>query len=1188
VYLKSLTLKGFKSFADKGVMQLEPGVTVVVGPNGSGKSNISDAVLWVLGEQSAKQLRGQAMEDVIFAGSSARQPVGVAEVDLVLDNSDGTLPLEFTEVTVTRRMYRNGESEYLINNAPTRLMDIQDLLSDSGLGRDTHSIISQGRLDEVLNSRPEDRRALIEEAAGVLKHKKRKERALRKLTAMDAHLERARDIATEIDRQLRPLERQATKAQQHAGLVAELRELELTLAVDDLRRLQGGWDELAKREKEADADIDLSRYRLAEKERELGKFQALLEEKGLFVGDLGEQRRRMQSILERLDAGLLLLEEKGKNLIARLSDLRQKLHHSETRSAQRGGELDSLSSQRGETESRLKALYGQLGELRREAEAVRKSRIAADDELARINADIRRHRKLLEDDRMESSKAEQALSAFALEAELLEERAAAIGEQRGGAQTTLSARRGRLDALAGQLSHVRREIALADSDVDKRVRVLDSRRRELEVRRDRLTEARAESRGLEEVDRAFESASPALSWALAKERNLPGIVGPIADIVRAPEDYEALVERLLGADLFGLLVKDTAAAGVIAAELRDHTEGEIALVPVKGSRSRLVGTPKAGTRLLDRLECDDAVRPAVEALLGDVFVVATIEDALAASTSDETGARFATAQGAVVWPSGKLTIGTQVSDTEGVLARKRRLNELHDLMIAMTAAVGEAESDHGDAEEALGAAQQDALNLSQKIASLTGEHDSMLEEVGRLEQQLTALDTEASGVARRISDIRDRTAKDRPSLATLAERIVATTAELERLEEASAVSREQRDARFREEGATSERLSTCQVEIATVSEREVHLKRQVNTILAELKELEDTLQQSRDTELSLELLRQRIQPLHDLYTVLQERAEHWAYKLKDRARFEQADSESLRETIHAAQDAVRAVQAEIDEKNAGVSDLRVEKGQLEVQVNLAVRRIVEELGIPIETALGSEPLDDRRAAEDRAHKLRKQISNLGPVNPIAMEEFGSLKNRREFMGSQIEDLDSSSRALQKVVAAIDRKMRDRFLETFEDVDRHFQEIFAILFPGGTSQLQLTAPDDPETTGVEVIAQPRGKKLAKMSLLSGGEKSLTALALLFAVYRTRPCPFYILDEVEAALDDTNLRRFVAFVDSMRKHTQFITVTHQRRTMEMADVLYGVSMQADGVSKIVSQKLDRAANNAEVTDDDDAVV
>jgi len=1183
VHLTSLILKGFKSFADRSALSLETGVTVVVGPNGSGKSNISDAVLWVLGEQSAKTLRGQAMEDVIFAGSSARQPVGVAEVDLVLDNSDGTLPLEFTEVTITRRMYRSGDSEYLINQAPARLMDVQDLLHDSGLGRDTHSIISQGRLDEVLNSRAEDRRTLIEEAAGVLKHKKRKERALRKLTAMDTHLERARDISTEIERQLRPLERQANKAATHADLVGDLRELECGLAVDDLRRLQSEWEEIAKRERESDADIELSRYRLAEKERELEKFQALLEEKGLFVGDLSEQRRRMQSILERLDAGLLLLEEKGKNLVARLSDLRAKLHQSETRAAARGGELERLSTERGETDGRLKALYGQLNELRREAEAGRKARMAADQELSRLGAELRRARKVLEDDRTASSKAQQAVQASSLEQELLAERAAQIRENTQSAHATLSARRSRLENLQAQMARVKRDVALADADVDKRVRVLDSRRRELDARREALTTSRAEAKGLEEVDRAFASASPALAWAISKERDLEGLVGPVAEAVRAPEAYERLVERLLGSDLFGILVEDRRAATRIAQALTTEAQGEVSLVPIADMRPRKNTRAATGRRLFDELECEPHARVAIEALLGDVYIVDSVEDALAASQADKTGARFATSEGAVAWPNGKLTLGTQVSDTEGVLARKRRINELHDESGALVAQVGEAESNMTAAEEAVSLAQQDALELSQKIAALTGEHDSLLEEVGRLESQLTSLDNEAAGVERRIAEIAERADKDRPLITEIAQRIEATEKDIERLDEELALASEQRDARFREESAVSERLSACQVDIATVSEREVHLKRQVNTITAELKELSETVLRSRETEQALELLRERIQPVHDLYLSLQDRADHWAVKLRDRARFEQADSQSLRTTIHEAQDAVREVQAEIDGKNEMMSDLRVGKGQLEVQVDQAVRRIVEELGLPLETALASTPIQDRTEAQDRAHALRKRIANLGPVNPIAMEEFESLRSRKEFMAEQIADLDSARKALAKVVAAIDRKVKDRFLDTFEQVDRHFQEIFSVLFPGGAAQLQLTDPEDPEVTGVEVIAQPRGKKLAKMSLMSGGEKSLTALALLFAVYKTRPCPFYILDEVEAALDDTNLRRFVAFVESMRKHTQFIVVTHQRRTMEMADVLYGVSMQADGVSKVVSQKLDRSAAVAEGADE-----
>ncbi len=1184
MHLRRLILKGFKSFADRTVVALEPGVTVIVGPNGSGKSNITDAVLWVLGEQSAKSLRGTAMEDVIFAGSSARQAVGVAEVDLVLDNADSTLPLEFSEVTITRRMFRSGESEYLVNQSPSRLMDVQELLHDSGLGRDTHSIISQGRLDEVLNSRPEDRRALIEEAAGVLKHKKRKERALRRLAGMDAYLERARDITSEIERQLRPLQRQATRAAEHADLTSELRDIDVALAVDELRGLQEAWDSVAKRENEADADVELSRYRLTEKQRELDKFQSLLEEKGLFVGDLSEQRRRMQTILGKLDAGLLLLEEKGKNLIERLSELRQKLYQSESRSAARSSELVRLTDERVTTDALIKALYGQLGELRRETEAVRKARTAADEELSRISTSIRRTRKQVEGERLELSTAEKALSASRLEEELLAERAEQVREQRQSAQATLSARRARIEQHETTLARTKREMALADSDVDKRVRVLDSRRKTLAERRDSLAAVRGEARGLEEVDRAFATSSPALAWALAHEKELEGLIGTLSERIKTPSDLERLTERVLGADLFGILVSDEQALSRIAASIAQHAPGDIALIPIEGMRTR-GGQKNRDTSgsVAERIECDEAARPVVDALLGDVFVADSLEEALGRAAREEPGRRYVTPEGTILWPSGKVTVGAVVDDTPGVLARKRRINELGDEVAALTARVGEAEAATAGAEEALSAAQQDALDVSQKLAALAGGGDSLREEVGRLEQLVTTLDAEADRVAHRIVEIHERTAKDSPQTKTLAEKIRDAEAEIEALEDDSAKARQARDARFREEAATNERLSACQIEIAAVSEREVHLKRQLTSIRSELAELEETVRASRETADALELLRDRIEPVHDMYTALKERAEHWAERLRDRARFEAADSESLRSTIHAAQEAARDAQAEVDLKLASAGDVRVEKGQLEIQVNTAVRRIVEELGVPVERALESAPIEDRESTLERAHRLRKRLANLGPVNPIAKEEYDALASRREFMLEQLEDLEASRKALHKILAAIDRKIRERFLETFEHVDAYFQETFALLFPGGTAQLSLTEPDDPETTGVEVVAQPRGKKLSKLSLMSGGEKSLTALALLFAVYRTRPCPFYILDEVEAALDDVNLRRFIAFVDSMRSETQFIIITHQRRTMEMADVLYGVSMQADGVTKMVSERLERAAKNAEEADE-----
>ena len=1172
LHLKSLTLKGFKSFADRSRLVLEPGVTVVVGPNGSGKSNISDAVLWVLGEQSAKTLRGNAMEDVIFAGSSARQAVGVAEVDLVLDNSDGTLPLEFTEVTITRRMFRNGESEYLLNQAPARLMDVQELLHDTGLGRDTRSIISQGRIDEILNSKPEERRALIEEAAGVLKHKKRKDRAVRKLSAMDVHLDRIRDVLIEIDRQLRPLQRQADKAAEYRTIAGELNDLEVAIAVADLRGLQASWDSVEKRERERDAEIELLRYRLAERQRELATFQSLLEEKGLFVGDLSEQRRRLQSVLERTNSGLLLLEEKGKNLVERLSELRQKVHQSGTRYESRTRELEEIAEERSVTEAKLQTLYTQLSELRREAETVKKERLAADEQLAGVMTETRRTRKDVDDARAELSDIQQALAAFSLEAEIISERATAVRDGRTALMQTLSARRNRLEHLAGRIDHTRRETALAASEVDKRVRLTESRQQALEAVRLELADVRAQMRGLEEVDRAFEAASPALAWLLAREHELTGVIGPVTEHITAPPEYERVVERVLGADMFCVLVRSRDDLAPTVAVLEEHGANDFALVPAESHAPLELPGDGPGVRLVDVLQCADEVRTALGALIGDVRVVPTLAEALVAGP---TPWRIATLQGHTVWPSGKVRVGPSLDDDAGVLGRRRALVELGDRAAALDASVGEAEASLVAAREALAAAQQDALELGQALAALTGEEASLREDVGRVEQSITESDTEAATIDLRLRQIEEKTAKDQPRQRALSDRIAAGLARVEELEDATIARREERDSRFREEAEVANRLSTCQVEIAAVSERQVHLKRRFGSLTAEARELSLTVEQSRATEAALEALLERIQPLHELWEVLLARSEHWAEKLKDRARFEQADSESLRSTIHDGQEAVATAQAAVDAALETVGDVRAEKAALEVQVTAAVKRIVEDLGVPIERALEAPPIEDRASAADRAHRLRKRVANLGPVNPVAVEEFAHLQERRDFMQRQLDDLTSSRKALQKVIAAIDRKVRDRFLETFELVDRHFQDIFALLFPGGHASLSLTEPEEPESTGVEVVAQPRGKRLQKMSLLSGGEKSLTALALLFAVYRTRPCPFYILDEVEAALDDTNLRRFIAFIDSLRSHTQFVVVTHQRRTMETADVLYGVSMQADGVSKVVSQKVDRTA-------------
>lgn len=1173
MYLKSLVLKGFKSFADRAVLSLEPGMTVVVGPNGSGKSNISDAVLWVLGEQSAKQLRGQAMEDVIFAGSSARQAVGLAEVDLVLDNSDGTLPLDFNEVVVTRRMYRSGESEYLINGSPSRLMDVLDILNDSGLGRDTHSIISQGSLQNVLRARPEDRRLLIEEAAGILKHKKRKERSARKLKNMDAELQRVHDIAGEIDRQLKPLERQASRARQHEQLSEELKAVELLLAVDDLRRLQESWRETERLEKEADSLVELARFRVDEKNRELEKYQHLLEEKGLFAGDIAEQRRRCQTALDRLDSGMLLLEEKGRNMVTRLSELRQAVHRSESSRVDVLARLETYESDHRDTAAQLDELTAQLERQQAAANEVHELHEQADRELTEANAQVRACEKEFDECTLAELKATESLSTADVEDGLLVNRISQIEDAHVSTQTTLAARRSHLEDLEVQLTQLQADSLAAKSDIDSRVRIHDDCRARLEEKREQLSSLRAEIKGLEHVDKALDGSRPLLAWALDR-KDEAGIVSPVSELFSAPPALEGLVEHLLGADMFALMTRDSHASAELVDQLlkAELSGGELSLVNMTGA-SIEHGRAKVGTRLLDELTYAPEHIRVAELLLGDVYVLDSAIDAIEAAADDTTGSRFVTRDGVVAWPNGKVTIGTQVTDTEGVLSRKRRLRELQAEEPVAAKAVVDGERDVDKALNNLHIAQADDFELSQSIAQVSGEADSLREEVGRLEQAITDQLQEKNQIEQRRTRIAEDTAASRAKVKELSDRKNELAARKGELDEKAAAAREKSAALASREDSSKREISAIQVDLATVRERERHLSKQIESLKKEADQLEETLLVSHETESKLEILRLRVEPLYDVFTSLREGVQEKAEILSDRAKIEQAGQGDLRDTIDGARKAVADEQVKLDEANEKLTQVRIEKSKLEVKVESAVSVITETHGVLLEIALALDPPENREEEEKRAESLRRKLNNLGSVNPVAVEEYLKLRERRDFIAVQLEDLEAAAKALQRIVAAIDRKMRNRFIDTFKQVNENFEEVFAQLFPGGNGHLELTDPDNPEETGVEVYAQPRGKKVRKQTLLSGGEQSLVALTLLFAVYRVRKTPFYILDEVEAALDDTNLRRLLSYLDSIRSSTQFIIISHQRRTMEMADLLYGVSMRSDGVSKLVSQKLDQ---------------
>ena len=1179
MYLKSLVLKGFKSFADRSVLSLEPGITAIVGPNGSGKSNISDSVLWVLGERNAKNLRGQAMEDVIFAGSSARKSVGIAEVDLVLDNADGTLPVDYSEVAVTRRMYRSGESEYLINGALARRMDVLDILHDSGLGTGTHSIISQGSLDSILQSKPEDRRAIIEEAAGVLKHKQRKLKSQRKLEQMDAHLTRVRDVAAEVERQLKPLERKAKRAQAYQGLADELAELNLLLAVDDLRVLQKKWDAATDLERDLDEQLGTMRAAIDAAEREIEALQQTIQERNANSGELSRRYRRAQSALERFDATTLLLHEKKRaaqsyegELHVALSANKEKARQAEADRAQALAQLEEVAAEKRAADTQVEALLAEQRELSEKRTALEKS----------VQEWTGRERSLgrqIEATRLAQAENNELLTNSRAHEKLIAGHSKELEIQ-------LSHAKGDYDrAHAAGRANEQKLASLKDREGRARQRVTEAfaareqAREAFDSARDAASILASEIRGLEEVERASEAAGPALAWLMEHADELEASIEPLSHVVVAPKGSEALVEHLLGTDLAALFVSDIGGANAIAEALCSVEEtGEVVLLPERNMSPSGAGA-SAGERLIDMLDYPDSHAEAVSGLLGDVYVCESRQEALAAHEADSRGARFATRDGFVVWPSGKIVVGSNRHDGEGALARHRRIEELKLSLTDAQAVQAEADAERERTDAALREAQAESLALSQELAQLKGQTESSKEELRRAEEKLAALQREFEDLERQRGEAQEVLKTAQPT----ADEFDGKLKELEAsLEEAKAHA-----ARFQQEVAPLRKrandlqneFSEARLAAATSAERETYTKRVVE---AREREIEAILVQDEAAKESLArkaLARARVVPLLAVFEELSDSAKRWTQRLEDETLAAQDSSSGLHAAMNEARKTAREAHDAFDDVNAKLSQARVDKGRLEVQVEAAIGTIVNDCKVPLETALATPPLENRAETEDKTFKLRRRIANMGTINPDAAVEYEELKRRYDYMATQLEDLASARRSLSKIVSVIDARMKEDFVTTYEQVNSNFQEIFAILFPGGSAELSLVDPEDPENTGVEVTAQPRGKRITKMMLMSGGEKSLTALALLFAVYRIRSTPFYILDEVEAALDDSNLRRLCSYLDSLRHSTQLIMITHQRRTMEMADVLYGISMQADGVTRVVSQKLDHALKYAE---------
>ncbi|PNI10553.1 chromosome segregation protein SMC [Arthrobacter sp. AFG7.2] len=1185
-----MTVRGFKSFASATTFNFEPGVTAVVGPNGSGKSNVVDALAWVMGEQGAKTLRGGKMEDVIFAGTSGRPPLGRAHVSLTIDNADGALPIEYSEVTISRTLFRTGGSEYAINGAGCRLLDIQELLSDSGLGREMHVIVGQGQLDRVLHATPEDRRGFIEEAAGILKHRRRKERTVRKLEAMQANLQRLTDLTGEIRRQLTPLGKQAEVARRAQRVQFDVRDARARLLADDLVQLQ-----LALERDVAD--------------------EAALKERRALAGRQLDAGRREQAALEQLAAEATPQLNAARDTWYRLSATRERLRSLGSLAQERSrllGSVEAPPSGRDpeQLERQAARVRDELAELERtvlhcrnalgtastdKAEAERVAlaedkrltaelRAAADrrEGLARLAGQVAAARSRVESAQAELGRLRESLAAGTERRARAQAEFATLENQVAGVEEGEESLDADYEAASSALDTVVQEISELKAAVSEDVRQRDA----LVARRDALR------LGLERKDGARH----------ALHANLDGVLGTLAAELTVEPGFETAIAAALGEASEAVIVRDAPAAAAVVQLLKDDDAGRASLLPASaaadadvpdtgkalppGARwaAELVTCSPPCTTLVSHLLSRTAVVPGIQAAsalvadhpeltavtsAGDIFTALSVTGGSAKAPSllevqaavDDAESRLAGVTAGLERNRFALA-GAEARQAEAQERADAALERLHDSDARLAAVAERLGHLNSVLRSAVGESDRLAASLAKAEANVAAEEEALAAVAARLAAaQEAPLEQEPSterrdALAQAASRARTAEVEARLSLRSAEEQLTATKNRAASLERAAATER-----RAREEAAERARLRCIQARRAAAVSAAVGLALRCADVSVDLaqheRDLAEENREQRDQELAAvrtanELLARELADLTD--NVHRDELA----RTQQKARIEALETRSIDE-LGITPDALVAEYG----PDVPVPVPAGESGDKWA----ALRAPVDETGADI---LEGKPYV-RAEQEKRLRKAERDLAGLGRVNPLALEEFAALEERHQFLSTQLEDLKASRKDLLDIIKEVDDRVQRVFTEAFEDTQAQFVRVFARLFPGGEGRLVLTDPGDMLTTGIEVEARPAGKKIKRLSLLSGGERSLTAVALLVAIFKARPSPFYVMDEVEAALDDTNLGRLITIFEELRESSQLIVITHQKRTMEVADALYGVTMRGDGVSTVISQRL-----------------
>lgn len=1180
MYLKRIEIAGFKSFADRTKIEFEEGVTAVIGPNGSGKSNITEAIRWVLGEQSAKSLRGGKMPDIIFAGSESRKQLNIAEVTVVLDNTDNYLPLGFSEVSVTRRYRRTGESDFFINKKACRLKDIQDLFMDSGLGKESFSIISQGKVEAIFASKPEDRRGIFEEAAGVLKYKQRKRKAEQKLFETEDNLSRVQDIIYELEDQLTPLAAQSEAAKEFLALKKELTAADVSLTVAKIKQTRDSWESAKTDFEELSKTVEEKSRFIQQTEQQLG---TLREKRGSLDEQLetGQQQLlHLSEALKQTEGQKALLSERSKNTQKTSAEYRETLNEQRKKKADAQANLQEVQTQQADKQTEKIALEEKIHQLTNEAEKYKKSpKELLEDlrgtyvELMQESANVSNELKYLERQyTQETAKNQQSVTRFEALRDQLEE----LTEQQSAAQTktkTLEAQ------LTEEQEHYRRlaeEKNVAQQQLQKEQQLMYDMMSQVQ-------QARARQKSLQEIQENYSGFYQGVRSVLQHKEQLSGIVGAVAELIEVPEKYTLAIETALGASAQHIIVENEKDARQGITFLKKQRSGRGTFLPLTTIKPRSLGAHhyqaiKDVDGFLgvasELVSFSENVAPVMQNLLGAIVIARDLDSANLLARQLRYQVRVVSLDGDVMNAGGSMTGGATKQGNRGNLFNQghelaewtKRYEEINQALQAKEAFVRDLQAKVADQTESLETLRTQGEQTRLAYQEAQSSVERVAAELTRLQKEQSLFSYEAKELESFLNDYQVQ--KE-----TLEFKQVELKTQQDKINQEIQQLNEESDQLEEKRAGINAELSRLQADYAVLDERLLYLERQalgfeeqINELTNQIVNLENQLlalsSDSSDHEESEESLTQRLTELATAREHLQEQLAVWKEMRQSlQQQVDQADSELTEANREQKQLLARQSQAD------------VQKNRYELKLDNALAYLQEEYSLTFEGAEAqADPEIDQQVAQTEVSRLKQAIEKLGPVNLNAIEQYQQVEERYDFLTTQRDDLLSAKEQLFETMDEMDDEVKTRFFTTFQAIREKFNVVFPNMFGGGRAELVLTDPDDLLNTGIEIEAQPPGKKLQSLSLLSGGERALTAIALLFSIIQVRPVPFCVLDEVEAALDEANVARFGRYLSAFQNDTQFIVVTHRKGTMEAADVLYGVTMQESGVSKIISVRLE----------------